>query len=62
MEKNPNPKVIVNWRPIAGEPSPLWRRLWTRILMNKKRTPPEQAPGEDTLTGGAEENDSHESA
>ena len=59
MKSNPRLKVIVDWRPTAGEPSPLWRRLWTRLLLNKKGTPPEQAPGEDRLAGGAEEDSSH---
>ncbi len=48
-------KVVVKWRPIAKEPSPLWRKLWARLVINKKGKPPYQAPAEDTLTGGAEE-------
>lgn len=58
---NPNPKITTNWCPVAGEPSHLWRKLWARLLISKKRTPPEQAPREDTLTGSAEEDSSHAS-
>lgn len=53
-------RVKVNWRATAGEPSPLWRKLWARVLINKKGTPANQVPPRDTLTGGAEENDSRE--
>jgi len=51
-------KVSVNWQPTGDEPSPLWKTLM-RILLNKKRTLPEQAPGENKLTGGAEEGRPH---
>ena len=39
MGKNPNPKVIVNWRATVGEPSSAWRRLWGKLLADRKDKP-----------------------
>jgi len=33
------PKIVVGWRPTAGKPSPLWRRLWARLLTDRKTSP-----------------------
>lgn len=35
MKSNPEPKVTVEWQPVAGELAPAWRRLWARILQKK---------------------------
>lgn len=59
-KSNPNPKVVVSWRSTGAEPSHLWRKLWSRLLLNKKRTLPKQAR-EDKLTGGAKEGRPHKS-
>ena len=61
MKNKLEPKVVVHWRPISGEPLPLWRKLWARLLINKKEAPPGQLPATDSPTGGAEEDTSHES-
>ncbi|MBA7660800.1 hypothetical protein ES703_68806 [subsurface metagenome] len=29
-------QVITHWRPIKGKPSPIWFRLWGKLLANKK--------------------------
>ncbi|MCK4789107.1 MAG: hypothetical protein KAV87_35525 [Desulfobacteraceae bacterium] len=28
-------KIKASWRPVAGNPSPAWRRLWDKLLMKK---------------------------
>jgi len=56
---NHNPKITTNWQAVKGEPSPFYRKLWDRLLANKKRMLPEQASGENKLTGGAEEGRPH---
>jgi len=32
-------RVKVNWRLTTAEATPLWRRLWTRLLTDRKRDP-----------------------
>lgn len=39
VAESPNPKISADWRPTAAEPSPLWRKLWARLLTNKKEKP-----------------------
>lgn len=46
------PKVKACWRPVAGRPSPLWRKLWVRLLINKNQTPNNEAPAKDASEGG----------
>ena len=55
MGKNHNLKITTNWRPVAGQPSPLWRRLWARLLMDKKGKPASQAAAEDAPTRSTQE-------
>ena len=33
------PKIVVSWRPTTGEPSALWRRLWAKLLTDRKTRP-----------------------
>ncbi|MBA7673721.1 hypothetical protein ES703_81925 [subsurface metagenome] len=33
-------KVKASWRPVVGEPSPLWRKVWSRLLINKEKATP----------------------
>ena len=40
MKNKLEPKIVVNWRPIVGEPSRLWVKLWARLVTNKKGTSP----------------------
>ncbi len=40
MKNNPNTKVVVSWRSIGEEPSPLWRTLWMRLLQKKGEDKP----------------------
>ncbi|MBA7563742.1 hypothetical protein ES708_05402 [subsurface metagenome] len=37
--KDEDLKVVFNWRPTVGEPSPLLRRLWGKLLGNRKNKP-----------------------
>ena len=39
MAPKHNPKVVVHWRQVRGEPSPIWRRLWAKLLADKKTSP-----------------------
>jgi len=32
VKNETEPKIVVNWRLTIDEPSPLWRRLWARLL------------------------------
>ena len=32
VKNEAEPKIVVNWRLTVGGPSPLWRRLWARLL------------------------------
>jgi len=32
----PEPKVKTHWRPVGGKPSPLWGKLWSKLLINRK--------------------------
>lgn len=50
-------KIKAEWRPVASEPSPLWRKLWSRLLINKKEATPNQAPARD---GNGKELDANE--
>jgi len=69
LRKNsPQQATEPNFRRNSSEDWALWRlSLILREIAEKlaspaqKEEPPSQAPGEDTLTGGAEEDDSHES-
>ncbi len=38
MKDNSEPKVVVSWRPVVGEPSAAWRRLC--LLLFRKRGKP----------------------
>ena len=40
MSDNHNLKITTNWRPATAGPSHLWRKLWARLVANKKGTPP----------------------
>lgn len=42
-------EVQVHWRR-AAEPSPLWRRLWEKLLADKPKQAVE-APAQDALSG-----------
>lgn len=59
MKHKLEPKVVVHWQPVAGEPSPLWRRLFEKLLADKPRQVL-QAPAQDALTAGDEGSDSRE--
>ena len=61
-KEDSQPEVSVNWRRSHGKPSPLWHRLWARLLINKKGAAADQAPPGNTLTSGAEEGNLDESA
>jgi len=39
MKANSNPKVVVTWRPVTGKPSAAWRRLWSKLLANRRQKP-----------------------
>ena len=43
MKSNSNVKVVVTWRPVAGKPSPAWRRLWSKLLANRSAPCPDKA-------------------
>jgi hypothetical protein len=45
--KKPEPKIIVNWQPATGKPSPLWQWLWARLLADKKTRPASSRNGTD---------------
>ncbi len=51
-------EIEVNWCEVP-EPSPLWRKLWERLLVGRAR-PPSQPPVENALAGGSGEVNSHE--
>lgn len=34
------PKVKTKWQLVAGQPSPLYRKLWSRLLQVKREDPP----------------------
>jgi len=36
MGKEHKLKVVTTWRAEVGEPSPLWRQLWSKLLANKE--------------------------
>ena len=36
--KNEEGKVQIHWRRTGGEPSAAWRRLWARLLADRKTT------------------------
>jgi len=40
MTENHNPKITANWREVAGQPAPVWSRLWARLLQKKGEAPP----------------------
>ena len=58
MTKEDSQQVSVNWT--HGKPSPLWHRLWARLLI-KKGAAADQAPPGNTITSGAEESNPDES-
>jgi len=37
--KDEDPEVTITWRPTAGEPSSAWRRLWGKLLANRRQEP-----------------------
>lgn len=39
MKDNSNPEVVVTWRPSTGEPSSAVRRLWSKLLANRRQKP-----------------------
>lgn len=39
MTENHKLKITTNWRPVAGQPSPAWRRLAEKLLANRKKKP-----------------------
>lgn len=49
MKSNPKPKVITHWEPIKGKPSPVWSRLWHKLLTDKRGRP--AGTGEATENG-----------
>ena len=59
MTKEDSQQVSVNWT--HGKPSPLWHRLWARLLINKKGAAADQAPPGNTITSVAEESNPDES-
>ena len=36
MERGRKLKIVTRWRPTAGEPSPLWRQLWAKLLASRE--------------------------
>ena len=52
MKSNPEPKVVVQWQPTTGEPSPAFKKLWSKLLANRKRQP--ISAGQPTADGQAE--------
>lgn len=36
MAKKLELEITVDWRPIKGESTPEWRRLWNKLLANRK--------------------------
>ena len=53
MKNNPEPKIVINWRPVRGEPSPSFRRLLAKLFAPREAT---QA-GTGEATGNGECND-----
>ena len=48
----PKVKVEVNWRLVGGQPSPVWHRLWVRLLVpNKEGRSLENNSGKGESTG-----------
>jgi len=43
------PEVITHWQPIKGKPSPIWSRLWHKLLTDKRGRP--AGTGEATENG-----------
>ena len=37
VKNKPEPKVVVSWRPIVGEPSAAWHRLWQLLGKGKEK-------------------------
>ncbi|MFC1982695.1 hypothetical protein ACFLV5_02795 [Chloroflexota bacterium] len=50
---NSQPEITVNWRATAGKLSPIWSRLWGKLLANKKGKL--AATGEATSDGECED-------
>jgi len=54
---DPQPEVSVNWQRIAGEPSATWRRLWQKLLADRKgkSASTRRDPDDGELTNGSEQ-------
>ncbi len=62
MKKSPRLKVAVQWQQVSGEPSPLWRRLWAKLLADKKTSPTgvREADSSECVDDGNEQNPANE--
>lgn len=54
MTPKRKPKVLVYWRPVPGEPSPLWRRLYAKLFADKRISPTSPHEADSSECGGDE--------